>query len=53
MRTVIQRVACASVSVPSEGYEAGIGNGLLVLAAFEDNDSDSDMENGCPERYVR
>ena len=34
MRTVIQRVSEASVSVPAEGYLAKIGNGLLVLAAF-------------------
>ena len=35
MRTVVQRVAHASVSVPAENYEAGIGAGLMILAAFE------------------
>lgn len=44
MRTVIQRVAEASVSVPAEGYESGIGKGLLVLAAFIDEDTDEDLE---------
>ena len=44
MRTVIQRVAHASVAVPEEGYEAGIGKGLLVLAAFIDEDTDEDIE---------
>lgn len=44
MRTVIQRVTHASVRVPDEGYEAGIGNGLLVLAAFIDEDVDEDLE---------
>lgn len=43
MRTVIQRVAHASVAVPEEGYEAGIGSGLLVLAAFIDEDTDEDI----------
>ena len=36
MRLVIQRVANASVKVPAESYEASIGKGLLVLAAFID-----------------
>ena len=44
MRTVIQRVSEASVSVPAEGYLARIGNGLLVLAAFIDEDTDEDIE---------
>lgn len=44
MRTVIQRVSEASVSVPAEGYLARIGNGLLVLAAFIDDDTDEDLE---------
>ena len=44
MRTVIQRVSEASVSVPAEGYLARIGNGLLVLAAFIDEDTDEDLE---------
>ena len=44
MRTVIQRVSEASVCVPAEGYLARIGNGLLVLAAFIDEDTDEDLE---------
>ena len=44
MRTVIQRVTGASVAVPDEGYESSIGNGLLVLAAFIDEDTDEDVE---------
>ena len=44
MRTVIQRVSEAAVSVPAEGYLARIGNGLLVLAAFIDEDTDEDLE---------
>ena len=44
MRLVIQRVANASVKVPAEGYEASIGKGLLVLAAFIDEDTDEDLE---------
>lgn len=44
MRTVIQRVSEASVSVPAESYLARIGNGLLVLAAFIDEDTDEDLE---------
>ncbi len=44
MRTVIQRVSEASVSVPAEGYESRIGVGLLVLAAFIDEDTDEDLE---------
>ena len=44
MRLVIQRVANASVNVPAEGYEARIGKGLLVLAAFIDEDTDEDLE---------
>lgn len=44
MRTVIQRVAHASVRVPDEGYESRIGNGLIVLAAFIDEDTDEDLE---------
>ena len=45
MRTVIQRVTEASVSVPAEGYESRIGKGLLVLAAFIDEDTDEDLDN--------
>ena len=44
MRTVIQRVQDASVKVPAEGYEASIGKGLLVLAAFIDEDTVEDLE---------
>ena len=44
MRTVIQRVTHASVTVPAEGYESSIGKGLLVLAAFIDEDTDEDIE---------
>lgn len=43
MRTVIQRVTRASVAVPDQGYESSIGKGLLVLAAFIDEDSDEDV----------
>lgn len=43
MRVVIQRVARASVAVPDQGYEAGIGAGLLVLAAFIDEDTEEDI----------
>ncbi len=44
MRTVIQRVREASVKVPAEGYEAVIGHGLLVLAAFIDEDTVEDLQ---------
>jgi D-tyrosyl-tRNA(Tyr) deacylase len=44
MRTVIQRVQEASVKVPAECYEASIGKGLLVLAAFIDEDTVEDLE---------
>lgn len=44
MRTVIQRVAHASVTIPDHGYRAEIGKGLLVLAAFTDEDDESDLE---------
>ena len=43
MRTVIQRVAHASVRVPDEGYESSIGRGLMVLAAFIDEDTEEDL----------
>ena len=43
MRTVIQRVTNASVAVPEDGYESSIGGGLLVLAAFIDEDTDEDV----------
>ena len=44
MRLVIQRVAQAGVSVPAEDYEAKIGKGLLVLAAFIDEDTEEDLD---------
>ncbi len=44
MRVVVQRVSGACVRVPVEGYECGIGSGLLVLAAFVDEDTDADLE---------
>ena len=44
MRTVIQRVAEASVTIPAEGYETRIGHGLLVLAAFIDEDTEEDLD---------
>ena len=43
MRTVIQRATHASVAVPEEMYESSIGKGLLVLAAFIDEDTDEDV----------
>ena len=43
MRTVIQRVSQACVRVPAEGYESSVGHGLLVLAAFIDEDTDEDL----------
>ena len=44
MRVVIQRVSEACVRVPAEGYESAIGQGLLVLAAFIDEDTEEDLE---------
>ena len=43
MRTVIQRVTHASAKVLEEGYESAIGRGLLVLAAFIDEDTEDDL----------
>ena len=43
MRTVIQIVSHACVRVPAEGYESSVGHGLLVLAAFIDEDTDEDL----------
>lgn len=40
---MIQRVSKAAVAVPAQGYESMIGPGLLVLAAFEDEDTDEDL----------
>jgi D-tyrosyl-tRNA(Tyr) deacylase len=43
MRTIIQRVSAASVTV--DGEIAGeIGTGLLVLAGFEADDGDADLD---------
>lgn len=44
MRVVIQRVSEASVRVEAEDYESRIGAGLLVLAAFEDSDTEEDLD---------
>lgn len=44
MRLVIQRVKNAEVAVPEQDYKATIGNGLLVLAAFIDEDAPEDLE---------
>ena len=44
MRLVIQRVRNAEVAVPEQDYKAAIGNGLLVLAAFIDEDTPEDLE---------
>lgn len=44
MRLVIQRVTQASVAVPAEGYGSAIGKGLMVLAAFIDEDTQEDLE---------
>jgi D-tyrosyl-tRNA(Tyr) deacylase len=44
MRAVIQRVRHASVRVPEHNYKACIDQGLLVLAAFIDEDTDEDLQ---------
>lgn len=44
MRVVIQRVKRASVRVEAENYESGIGQGLMVLAAFENEDTETDLD---------
>jgi len=44
MRLVIHRVTQASVAVPAEGYESAIGKGLMVLAAFIDEDTQEDLD---------
>ena len=36
-------MAHASVRVPDEGYESSIGRGLMVLAAFIDEDTEEDL----------
>lgn len=43
MRLVIQRVSQAAVNVPAENYESTIGSGLMVLAAFIDEDTEEDL----------
>ncbi len=42
MRVVIQRVSKASVAVKNV-VKSSIGNGLLILAGFEETDSDTDV----------
>lgn len=44
MRVVIQRVKSASVRVEAENYDSAIGKGLMVLAAFENGDNESDID---------
>lgn len=44
MRIVVQRVRNAEVAVPDQGHKAQIGHGLLVLAAFIDEDTAEDLE---------
>ena len=44
MRVVVQRVRNAEVAVPEMGYSATIGSGLLLLAAFIDEDTDEDLD---------
>ena len=44
MRLVIQRVTEASVVVPAEDYVSSIGRGLMVLAAFIDEDTEEDLD---------
>lgn len=44
MRIVVQRVRNAEVAVPDQGYKSQIGHGLLVLAAFIDEDTAEDLE---------
>lgn len=44
MRVVVQRVTDACVAVPAEGYAYSIGKGLLLLAAFIDEDTQEDLE---------
>ena len=44
MRVVIQRVKKAEVTIAEENYKDEIGEGLMVLAAFEDTDTADDIE---------
>ncbi|HJV92997.1 MAG TPA: D-aminoacyl-tRNA deacylase [Azonexus sp.] len=43
MRVIVQRVSAASVAVGGE-IVGKIGGGLLVLAGFEEGDSDADLD---------
>jgi D-tyrosyl-tRNA(Tyr) deacylase len=43
MRAVVQRVAAAEVTV-ADAPVGAIGHGLLVLAGFEESDSDADLD---------
>lgn len=43
MRVIIQRVEQASVEIENK-VKSSIGNGLLVLAGFDDDDKESDLE---------
>ena len=44
MRVVVQRVRNAQVDIPKTGYSASIGHGLLLLAAFIDEDTEEDLD---------
>jgi len=44
MRTVVQRVTHASVAVHEEDYKAHIGNGLLLLVGFIEEDTEDDLD---------
>ena len=44
MRVVVQRVRNAQVDIPATGYSASIGHGLLLLAAFIDEDTEEDLD---------
>ena len=44
MRVVVQRVRNAEVNVLDSGYNASIGHGLLLLAAFIDEDTEDDLD---------
>lgn len=43
MRVVVQRVSDASVAIEGK-IKASIGRGLLVLAGFEDSDTEEDLD---------
>ena len=44
MRVVVQRVRNAQVDIPETGYSASTGHGLLLLAAFIDEDTEEDLD---------